>query len=94
MGKRLYLFDLVPVDWRTNVSIAKHAETEERESDGLREEDAADVGGDVGKGIADTADHEVWERGGLADERGLESGAGEVSLKNELIGKLDDCGVD
>ena len=55
----------------------------------LREEDAADGGGDVGEGIADAADYEVGEGGGLADEGGLGRRGREVPLMDELVWELE-----
>lgn len=69
-------FVLAPVDGGRQIAVAEHAPAKKWQGNLLAEEDMADAGGDVGEGVADTADDKVLERGGSLDE-GWASGSGE-----------------
>ncbi len=63
------LVDLVHVDGGGHVSVAEHAEAEERISHSFGEEDTSNLGGYVGEGISHTANDDVLEDGGPPDKR-------------------------
>ena len=71
--------------------MAEHAEVEKWEGDGFGKEDFANGGGNVGKGIADAADHKVLERTRMLNEWGLVFLLGIETFTDELKWQLSDC---
>ena len=65
----LILVNLLDTDWRGQVSMAEHAESEERVCHFFREEDTVYPGRYIGERISHTSDDNVLEDGGALDER-------------------------
>jgi hypothetical protein len=62
------LVHLLHVDWRGEISMAKHAKAEERVSHCFGEEDTPNLRRHVGEGISYTANDDVLEDGGTLDK--------------------------
>ena len=75
---------LAPVDGGFCVAVAEHAEVEEGEGDRFGEEDFAYCCWDFGEGVADAADYDVLEEGGVADEGGTLVFWCQVSFPDQL----------
>lgn len=73
------------LDGRGQISVAQHAEAEERISHCFGKEDSSDLGGDVGECVSHTADDDVLEDGGALHEGCSLGCAGQISLLDELI---------
>lgn len=82
--------DFGPVNRLSHDAVPKHAEAYKGQRDPLGEEDFADGGGNIGKGISDTADDEILEERGALDEGGALLVRRQVALTDQLDGELED----
>jgi hypothetical protein len=67
--RKMYLFDLFPMYWWSEVPMSHHAESQERQRNHLGEKDSPNVGWNIGKCITNTSDNNIFEPRGLLHKR-------------------------
>ncbi|KAK5627694.1 hypothetical protein RRF57_003408 [Xylaria bambusicola] len=86
-----YVFVLVPVNWRHDITVAQHPESQEGQCDLLGKEDSPDAWMNIGEGITNASDDKIFKRRRLSHKRRLVPVLCQVSLANKAIRKLQDC---
>jgi hypothetical protein len=90
-GRKLDHLDFLPMYRRRQVSMSKHAESQEGQSYRLREEHPANIRRNEGKGISNTSNDDIFEPSSLLYEQILIFMFGEKAVLDESERQFDNC---